>query len=164
MNRDLVAGAVLLAIAGAYYNTIGDIAESTLSDEVGAAGLPRLLAGLLALIAVVMMARALLTALKSRKAVATPRGSDEDEEENASVPRAAGLLLIGAGYVVLLPFAGYVVCVALLIAAVALYEGAARSWVIPAAAIGGATLYWAIFVKLLGVHQPAGILIQGWLS
>ncbi|WP_428031708.1 tripartite tricarboxylate transporter TctB family protein [Ancylobacter sp.] len=164
MNRDLIAGAVLLAIAGAYYATIDTIAESTLSDEVGAAGLPRLLAALLALIAVVMMARAVLAARAARKATAAVHHPDEDEENDASVPRALGLLLIGAGYVVLLPYAGYVVCVALLIAAIALYEGAARSWVVPAAAIGGATLYWAIFVKLLGVHQPAGMFFQGWLS
>ncbi|MCK0206641.1 tripartite tricarboxylate transporter TctB family protein [Starkeya koreensis] len=164
MNRDLIAGAVLLAIAGAYYVSIGTIADSTLSDEVGAAGLPLALAGLLALIALVMMARAVLATRAARRAGGPVAAVEDDEEGDASVPRALGLLLIGAAYVVLLPYAGYVLSVALLIAAVAFYEGAARSWVIPAAAIGGAALYWAIFVKLLGVHQPAGILVQGWLS
>lgn len=164
MNRDLIAGAVLLAIAGAYYASIGTIAESTLSDEVGATGLPLVLSGLLALIAVVMMARAALTIRAARRAAVPAGVAGEDEDSDASVPRALGLLLIGAAYVLLLPYAGYVIGVALLIGAVALYEGAPRSWVIPAAAIGGAALYWAIFVKLLGVHQPAGILIQGWLS
>ena len=77
------------------------------------------------------------------------------------LPRAVGFLLFGAAYVIVLPFVGYVVGTALLIGAVALYEGAARNWVVPAAAIGGGVFYWAIFVKLLGVHQPVGSLFQG---
>jgi putative tricarboxylic transport membrane protein len=31
-------------------------------------------------------------------------------------------------------------------------------------ALGGAALYWAVFVKLLGVNQPVGAIWQGLLS
>lgn len=164
MNRDFLSGGVLLAIAAAYYLASGTIAESTLSDEVGATGLPHLLAALLAFIAVALMARAALAHRAARRAAGPARDLAEDEEDGASLPRAVGLLLLGAAYVVLLPLLGYVIAVALLIAGVALYEGAARNWIIPAAALGGAALYWAIFVKLLGVHQPTGTLLQGLFS
>lgn len=162
MKRDFLSGGVLVALAAAYYIASGSIAESTLSDEIGATGLPRLLAMLLALIGLALLVRTALADLAARRN-RVPQVAAE-EEEGASLPRAIGLLLIGGAYVVLLPFIGYFLAVALLIAGVALYEGAARSWVLPTAALGGATLYWAIFVKLLGVHQPAGTLFQGWLS
>lgn len=162
MKRDFLSGGVLIALAAAYYIATGTIAESTLSDEIGATGLPRLLAMLLAFIGLALIARTAFVALAARRANVPQVAADE--EEGAPLPRAVGLLLIGGAYVVLLPFIGYFLSVALLIGAVAFYEGAARSWVLPTAALGGATLYWAIFVKLLGVHQPAGSLFLGWLS
>lgn len=162
MRQDYLSGGVLLALAAGYYAATGTIAESTLSDEIGATGLPRLLAMLLAFIGLALLVRTAFADLSARR-THVPQVAAE-EEDGASLPRAVGLLLIGGAYVLLLPFLGYFLSVAMLIGAVAFYEGAARSWVLPTAALGGATLYWAIFVKLLGVHQPAGSLFQGWLS
>ena len=54
---------------------------------------------------------------------------------------------------------GYVgLAVVLLIIAVATYEGVRPGWQPLAIAAGGAGLYWAIFIKLLGTAQPAGVL------
>jgi putative tricarboxylic transport membrane protein len=162
MNKDLISGAVLIAVAGTYYAWSNQIAESTLADEVGAAGLPHVLAILLGILGAVLIVRTLLA---NRTRTVTASGSDdEDEDKNAYLPRAVGFLLLGAAYVFLLPFVGYIAGVALLIAGVALYEGAPRNWMVFAAAIGGGLLYWAIFVKLLGVHQPMGTLFQGLFS
>ncbi|MCL6707170.1 tripartite tricarboxylate transporter TctB family protein [Pseudomonas sp. R2.Fl] len=158
MNKDLASGVALLVIAGTYYVWSNQIADSTLSDEIGAGGLPHTLSIILAVLGVLLIGRTLL-AMRGR-AVATAGDADE-EDENAGLPRAIGFLLLGAAYVALLPFVGYAVGVALLIAAVAIYEGAVKSWVIPVAAIGGGIFYWAIFVKLLGVNQPVGVLFQG---
>jgi hypothetical protein len=52
------------------------------------------------------------------------------------------------------PLVGYAAAVALLIAVVAVYEGVAPSWRVPAVAVAGAALYWLTFVALLGVEQP----------
>lgn len=156
MRKDLISGLVLLAVAGIYYSWSGAIADSTLSDEVGAAGLPHALAVVLAILGTLLIGRTLL-ARKPR----TVTVDDSTDESDAGLPRAVGFLLFGAAYVIVLPFAGYVIGTALLIGGVALYEGAVRNWIVPAAAIGGGVFYWAIFVKLLGVHQPVGSLIQG---
>lgn len=160
MNKDLISGAVLIAVSGIYYAWSNGIAESTLSDEVGAAGLPHVLAIFLAILGALLIVRTLLA---GRARTVAASGSD-DEDKNAGLPRAIGFLLLGAAYFFLLPFIGYIAGVALLIAGVAVYEGAARSWTVPAAAIGGGVLYWAIFVKLLGVHQPIGTIFQGLFS
>ncbi|MEZ2128047.1 MULTISPECIES: tripartite tricarboxylate transporter TctB family protein [unclassified Sinorhizobium] len=159
MNRDLLSGVVLLAVAGTYYTWSTQIADSTLSDEIGAGGLPKVLSVILAILALSLIARTLL-ATRLRRATAA-KVADGEEDENAPLPRAVGLLLFGAAYVFLLPFVGYIVATALLIGALALYEGAPRSWVVLAAAVGGGLFYWAIFVKLLGVNQPMGSVFQG---
>ena len=160
MNKDSLSGLVLLALAGAYYGAGRSIADSTLSDEVGATGLPHMLAIALAGLGLILVVQSLLAARTAKPAEA---GEESEDTETATLPRAVGFLLFGAAYVLLVPYIGYLLGVALLIGAVALYERAPRRWTLPAAAIGGAVLYWAIFVKLLGVNQPTGILFQ-WLS
>jgi len=157
MNKDLLSGLVLLLIAALYHRATGAIADSTLSDEVGATGLPRVLAYTLAGLGLLLVVRSLLVA---RRAGYTA----DPESQDARLPRAVGFLLFGAAYVAVLPLLGYLVSVALLIAAVTLFERAERPWAVPIVAIGGAALYWAIFVKLLGVHQPVGSVWQALLS
>ena len=162
MNKDLLSGVVLLAVAGTYYIWATQIADSTLSDEIGADGLPRVLSVILVILAVSLIGRTLLS-MRLRSATTSAGGADEDEgDENAPLHRALGFLLFGAAYIFLLPLVGYILATALLIGAIALYEGAPRrSWVVPAAAIGGGVFYWAVFVKLLGVNQPVGSIFQG---
>jgi putative tricarboxylic transport membrane protein len=160
MSRDTFSGVVLMALAAAYYWASGAIADSTLSDEVGATGLPHMLAIALAGLGLILLVRSLLLPQPAKAPRSAGEGEDR-ERENAPLPWAAGFLLLGVAYVLILPYVGYVVGVALLIGAVALYEGAPRRWTVPVAAIGGAVLYWAIFVKLLGVNQPVGILFRG---
>jgi ABC-type cobalamin transport system permease subunit len=47
---------------------------------------------------------------------------------------------------------------ALLIAAIATYEGMKPSWRMAAVAVSGALVFWLLFVQLLGVEQPVSIL------
>ena len=158
MNKDLLSGFVLLLIAGLYYLGSGAIADSTLSDEVGATGLPRVLSAALAGLGLLLVIRSLVA---DRSAA---RPDMDDDAGGSRLPRAIGFLAFGAGYVLLLPILGYIVSTALLIMGVALFERAQRPWFVPVTAIGGAVLYWAIFVKLLGVNQPIGTLWQSLVS
>lgn len=156
MNKDALSGLVLILIAGLYYAAAGQIADSTLSDEVGADGLPRMLSIALAGLGLLLVLRSLLAVRRA----SVPRS---EEAAEARLPRAVGFLLFGAAYVLALPYLGYLVSVALLLGAIALFERADRPWMVPVVAIGGAVLYWAIFAKLLGVNQPVGSLWKGLL-
>jgi len=160
MNKDLVGGLVLLVLAGAYFQAAQAIPHSMLDDAFGSRGLPVILAGLLAFLAIILTLRGVV-GLR-----ASPGNADEDDDRksDAPLPRALGFLLIGVGYIVVLPLVGYGVAIALLIAAVALYEGAARNWRIPVAAIFGGILFWLLFNKLLGVAQPSGTLFSPFFS
>jgi putative tricarboxylic transport membrane protein len=157
-HYDIAGGLILLAIAGLYYLGIGQIAESSLSDDVGAGGLPRILAALLLVFGLILVGRAIMTTWRTRRLVVAPEVAPEtaDNDPVATLARAAGFLGFGAAYLVALPILGYVPSVALLITSVALFEGAMPGWKVPVTAIAGAIGYWLIFVKMLGVKQPAG--------
>ena len=156
--KDLAGGLIVLAIAILYYLAIGDLAESSLADDVGAGGLPRILAFVLAGFGVVLVARACIDGALSPAARASTSAPPptEDDDHVSPMPRALGLLAFGVAYVVLVPIIGYLPAIALLIGSVALYEGAPRNWKTLVIAIGGALAFWGIFVKILGVHQPSG--------
>jgi putative tricarboxylic transport membrane protein len=154
MNKDVLSGAVLLLVAAAYYWATLQIPDSSLSDEVGAQGLPRILAVLLVGLALLILVRGFLA---SPKRLATD--IDAAEDPDASPRRALGFLAIAAGYVLVSPLVGYGPALALLITAVAIYEGTKPSWRTAVIAIGGAVVFWLLFVQLLGVEQPSSALL-----
>jgi putative tricarboxylic transport membrane protein len=87
--------------------------------------------------------------------------SSEWKGEARKIFRAFGLLIIGVIYLFMLAFLGYVLSIALLLAAVAFYLGAAFNWRMMLIAAAGAVVLWTIFVILLGVPMPAGLFSQG---
>ncbi|WP_102959755.1 tripartite tricarboxylate transporter TctB family protein [Mangrovicella endophytica] len=163
MNKDLASGLLLLALAGGYFWAAETIPNSMLDDAFGPRGLPVVLAGLLAFLALILVLRG-VAGLRTVTADAVANDEEDDGEPDAALPRALGFLLIGAAYVVALPWLGYPVSIALLIASIALYERARRDWRLPAAAIFGGVLFWLLFNKLLGVAQPSGVLFSALFS
>ena len=157
MNRDFTAGLIGLLFAVAYYAMANSIQNSQLADEVGPAGLPKIYAFALGGFSALLMARALF-----RPAVAGKvRAAGEDL---FALRRALGVLAIGVAYVALVPWLGYPLAIALVIAAASLYGGGQISARLAMIAALGAFGLWFVFVFLLHIGQPAGIwpdVIQG---
>ena len=78
--------------------------------------------------------------------------------------RAMGLLLFGAGYLVLIGILGYIVTVALLLFGVALYVGARLNASLVGFSIGSAALLWATFAQLFQLGLPVGSLWHQLIS
>ncbi|RFC69379.1 MULTISPECIES: tripartite tricarboxylate transporter TctB family protein [Mesorhizobium] len=156
MNKDTISGIVLLVFDAAYFWSAQQIPHSVLDDAFGARGLPNILSVILGFLALVIIARGLMAARIQRADAAVD--DDEPVDHESTLPRAIGFVLIGVGYIVLLPILGYPVAITLMIATIALYEGAARDWRIPVAAVFGGVLFWLIFDVLLGVGQPSGMI------
>jgi len=153
MNRkDLLAAAILLSIAGAYGWATLQIPSSTLDDGVGPRGFPLVLTAALAMVAIAIAVRALVTARIDTRA------DDHARETEARWPRALGVLAFGALYIPAAAVFGYSLALFLLLVAVPLYEGARFSWRVPAVAAGGAAVFYVLFVVVLGVRQPEGLL------
>jgi len=153
MGKDLASGIGMLALSLIFYYGASGIGTSYMSDPIGPAGLPKLLAIVLGVLSLLLIAQALFRLWKRRE----KQPPEESYRPWRSHLLAAGMLGIGLGYVLIAEFVGYLVGIALVLLAVALYMGAARSWRAPAIALGGAASFWLLFVGLLGIGQPEGI-------
>jgi putative tricarboxylic transport membrane protein len=152
MNRkDLIAAAILLLIAGAYFWGTLQIPTSTLDDGVGPRGFPLVLTIALVAVAAAIALRALAPAVGTR-------AHDDAKEAEARWPRALGVLAFGALYIPVATALGYPLALFLLLVAMPLYEGVRFSWRLLAVAAGGAAVFYLLFVVVLGVRQPEGLL------
>ena len=70
--------------------------------------------------------------------------------------RALALRGILVGYLRAIPWLGYPVACALLLAAVAWFAGARPGLALATTAIVGAGMFWLMFTRLLGIPMPAG--------
>ena len=152
MARDLTCAAVLFVIAAAYYVLASGIGRSALADEVGPAGLPLVYATLLGGLAILL---ALKTAVRYAIARQAQTASESEKPRAGYVlARAAGTLGIGAGYVLLVNVLGYWLSLALLLPAMAVYQGEQIGRRLALISIAGASVFWLLFVWLLGIPMP----------
>jgi len=144
VNRDTVFGAICLALAAGYYVMAAAIPESALSDTVGPQGLPRTYAVVLAALSLVLIVRS----RKTRLSVSDRR---------VPIMRVAGMLVIGIVYLAVVPWTGYILALAGLIAATTYYQGGGLNGRVALVALSGAIFFWVLFVAVLGIPHPPGI-------
>jgi putative tricarboxylic transport membrane protein len=156
MKRDLACGILMLALAIAYYAVAAAIPRSTLADAVGPQGLPTSYAIVLGILSLLLIANTLLGRGGGIHAVVSVAKKTGKSDRYAAM-RAIGMLALGAAYVALLPYLGYILTLGLLILSVAWYlERRLTPWMLPIAAAGG-VVFWLIFVEILQVPQPGGL-------
>ena len=158
MNRDFVAGFLGLLLAMGYYAMAAKIQSSQLADDVGPGGLPKIYGIAMASFSILLMVRA-------RLGVVQAEGKQRPvAKEIFSAKRSMGILVIGIGYILAVPYLGYPLSIAVVIAVASLYNGGQISLRLAGIAALGAFGLWFVFVFLLHIGQPAGIwpdLIEG---
>jgi putative tricarboxylic transport membrane protein len=157
VTRDAIVGLGLMVVAGLYWLGADQIRVSKLEGIVGAQAVPKGLAISLAVLSVLLIAQELL---RPRRA-AGPAGEPEAGGSRAHL-RAAGMLLIGMGYLAVVGALGYMPALVLLVLASALYLGQSPSARLVLVAVGLAVLYYLIFVRLLGIPLPPGVWPDVW--
>ena len=158
MTRDSAVAVGLIVVAGLYWLGADQIRVSRLEGIVGAQAVPKSLAVCLAILSVLLIAQDLW---RARRAGAAGVEAGEVSGSYAHL-RAAGMLLIGVGYLALVGTIGYVPAVALLVVATALYLGQSLSARLVVLAVGLALFYDLMFVRLLGIPLPPGIWPGVW--
>jgi hypothetical protein len=148
-SRDFAFGTVTLAVGLAYYWLTTQVPLSTLDDEVGPVGLPRLYA-------VILIALSAVTIVRAAPAVVRRQPPERDDVRRRSW-RFAGVLLIGVLYVAIVPWLGYLPSVALLIAGTAWYQGGAINRRVVVVSAVGSLILWLLFVAFLKIPQPPGV-------
>jgi hypothetical protein len=160
MNKDLAFGSATLAISAGYYWMASTIPESQLADAIGPQGLPKSYAMLLAVLSLVLIVRSLargrgevrLTASAEATAVKKPDAT----VSRRVLWRVTGMLAIGVGYILLVPWLGYIPSLAGLIFATTYYQGGSVNRQVAVVALSGALFFWLLFVLLMGIPQPPG--------
>jgi putative tricarboxylic transport membrane protein len=161
MQRSLVTGIAALVIGAGYLAMAFQLHASALADAVGPAGLPKVFGFLMVALGLVQCLQAILAGRQPETAVAAGAVAIESAEEGvgwAGLARAGGLLAIAVGYLLVIKVIGYPLAVAALLIAVAIYGGAKVTWRVFAIGIAGAAVYWLLFVEVLGIPLPTGIL------
>ena len=159
MTRDTGVALGLLALAGLYWLGADQILISRLEGIVGAQAVPKGLAVSLAILSILLIAQDLL---RWRGATVVAGGEEGGPGRADPHLRAAGMLLIGMAYLALVGTIGYLPAIALLVLATARYMGRPWSGGLILVALGGALLYYLIFVRLLGIPLPAGVWPGVW--
>lgn len=161
MHKDIQSGLVVAAVGFLYLWGLRGISETTLSDEVGPTGIPYLLGIALALTGLLIAGRGVLVARKATPVAAAAPVQDDDDEPDAPAWRAMSFLGLGVVFIAVAWLAGYVAAGIVLLLATATFEGIRPSARLAAFAVVGAVGFWVIFVKLLGVELPHGVLFGG---
>ena len=181
MTADRVLGLAALALAAGYYAMAAAIPVSTLADAVGPAGLPKIYGVALGVLGVALLVQSGLgtrdsglgersSGLGARDSglensespnpesrIPNPDTASPNPDRNAVAKRIAGLLAIGVLYIALVPSLGYLLSIALLIAATTYYQGGGLNGRVALVALGGAVLFWLLFVRVLSIPQPPGV-------
>jgi putative tricarboxylic transport membrane protein len=151
-NRDTAFGVLGVVLAGIYWLAAEDIQRSFLADEVGADGVPKMLAMALAVLGAVTVVRSI-----TAKKIAL---DDKEAGGKGQHLRAFGLLMICLLYLALMPVLGYFAATAALIAGSAVYAGEGFGRNIVLTAIAGSVALWLIFAKLFAISLPAGVWVR----
>ena len=160
-TADTWIGVLLFIAAVVYWLEANKIRISPLDGPVGASGLPKSLAYVLAGLSLMLIIRG-ISETKSRL-------NSADAEVAKARPftvwikphlRALGMLAIGVAYLILLPWLGYTLSIAALLLAVSLYNGAIFNLRTLLVAVIGAVFCTLLFVHFLGIALPAGELLE----
>lgn len=155
-QRELVLGIATLAIAGVYYLFAIRIPQSDIADVIGAQGLPKTYASLLAGLSIIVIVRAVVALRTAAAPDETPATPKPGRQRNVAW-RVFGMLMNGVIYILVVPWLGYILSITALIAATVYYQGGELNRRAAAVAIGGAVVLWLLFVRLLHIAHPAGI-------
>jgi putative tricarboxylic transport membrane protein len=136
LRRDHVLAALGIVLAAAFWFAADAVPTSMLSDNVGAGGVPKGIAGFLAVLS-------LAVAFSKPKAFSS-----------ANHVKALGIAALGFLYVMAAPFIGYLVSITALAGGAALYYGAPRRPGVALFAVGSALVLWLLFGRLLGIALP----------
>ena len=151
VTRTLIGGIATTVISLVYLYFALQIRVSALADSTGAGGVPKVFGMLGIALGLILCLQALLLQTAKERAADRPEGS-------YPIFRAAGLLLVGIGYLLIVPYLGYIPSIALLIISVAAYQGVGATPRLLIIGVAGAIALWATFAGLLGIPMPAGMI------
>lgn len=153
--RDATIGIVVMAFAMAVFVLTRDFPGGTLAEGMGANFMPNLLAGILAILGLMLVAKGLLIGKGADAATAESRAG---QERGLTTPVLMCVFVFL--YLMALKYLGYVLATPIFLFAVVVTLGGGRK-LAGIAAIGLTAAIWLIFGLVLKVPLPNGLLLSG---
>ncbi|MBO1751112.1 tripartite tricarboxylate transporter TctB family protein [Actinotalea sp. BY-33] len=138
---NLVAAAVLVAAGVTVFAQTAELAELDSGSDPGAAGYPRLLAGVLIALAV---------------ALAVQRGRGEAAPSRSGALRVAGAVVLVIAYALALEPLGYLTATAAFLLGAMLLIAVGRSWALLVVPVVFSLVVYLVFSTVFGIPLPRG--------
>ncbi|MFT6944870.1 MAG: putative tricarboxylic transport membrane protein [Yoonia sp.] len=151
LSRDFVGGIAAIVIGAVYLSFAYDLRATALDDIVGPGGVPRAYGWVMVLLGACLCVATMVARLRVDIQA-------EWKDQGRRIVWAAGLLGIGIAYLLIVDTVGYLVSMVMLIAATMLYHGEKISRKVMATSLFGGAMLWALFVFVLDVSMPPGLL------
>jgi hypothetical protein len=162
-RKDLIGAGICLALAGAYWIGATQIHKSSLIGKgVGADALPRGLAVALAVLSVILILQNVLQRRKGPLPDDTPATQERLAEARHKHLRAAGMFLIGLGFLLSVGYVGYIPAIFAMICITVAYNGRPMSWRIAGFAALLTVVLYVLFDIVLQIPMPEGIWPEIW--
>lgn len=158
ITRDLIGGLAAAIFGSVYLYYAAQIRVSSLADSFGPQGMPLVYGWLMVSLGLVLVGQTLVVYLKTSAEQRKLVDPIEWAGQGKKLRWAAGLMGCAIAYLALVTTLGYLIAMVLLISGVALFLGARLTWRPALVGFLGAIVMWLIFVKLLGVSMPSGLL------
>ncbi len=163
LRRDLIGAVIGLTLSGAYLIGAHKIPRSSLIGKgVGADALPLGLAWVMATLALCLVVQTFMAWPKSVATDTSAKDIAARAHERQRHRRAAGMLLIGVAFLVVLNWVGYIVAVFAMICVTTVYCGRPMSWRVPALGAGLTAVLYVLFDQVLHIPMPSGIWPDLW--
>ena len=121
MPRNAILGSITLAASVVYFWLASSVRVSQLADAIGPQGLPKIYALALAGLSLTLIVSSGRPPAKSHDP--EPKNQSLEPKAQSYLLRAAGTLLIGVVYILMLPWVGYLLSIAALILVTTYYQG-----------------------------------------
>jgi putative tricarboxylic transport membrane protein len=155
LNRDVVAGLVLVAIGVVGYLAARSIVAPVAVDPLGPKTYPEILLGILGLLGVAIA----IQGLRNGPGPTTTEDAEEEGEPEEPAPlRMVAVLILGVVYVIVLGPLGYIVATAATLFALMLVLGLRNPLRAAGVGIAMTLVLYSFFDLLLEVPLPEGIL------
>ncbi len=162
-RKDLIGAGICLALAGAYWIGATHIHKSSLIGKgVGADAHTRGLAVARAILSAILILQTVLQRWKGSLPEDAPATQAQLREARRKHLRAAGMFLIGLGFLLAVGYVGYIPAIFSMICVTAVYNGRPMSWRIAGLAALLTVVLYVLFDIVLQIPMPEGVWPQIW--
>ena len=158
-KSEFISAAVVVGL-GIFFLLQAHLIESYQEALIGPRLVPVYLAGMIIGLGILQFAVAWMGRSGSTEPEDSLLSEDLPVMSRPAILRMAAIIAIGFAYMLLFEATGYLIATAIVLALLLFVFGTRKAVRLAVLTIGGAAVYYFLFIKLMGIHDPTGWLID----